>query len=334
MSLEAATYISQLSTSDPPGGDPKAQGDDHLRLIKSVLQSTFPGASKAWYNPNSVAKSANYNVVAADMNKTFFLTTSGGAITMTLPTLAAGDAGWGCSFFKIGGDTNPYFIAPPSGVIQSGEYGGLAKTRRCIPGRWTWVVWTGSFWAATRVCGEPIGTILDNSQPALPSGYELANGQTLSPTDYPDYNAAMGGNGGLTVDVGGRVVVGLDTTAAGRVTTAGSGIDSATIYAAGGAQNVTLARANLPNDAVSVEIAAGQGAHVHEVRYNAFGYTAGAVPAVSSVAAAGGVGAAGAALSATLPFMTGSFALNGSVTQTVVNKMPPVLVLRKVVVVE
>jgi hypothetical protein len=42
MGLEAATYIHQLNQSNPVGAvDPKAQGDDHLRLIKTTLQNTF-----------------------------------------------------------------------------------------------------------------------------------------------------------------------------------------------------------------------------------------------------------------------------------------------------
>jgi hypothetical protein len=41
MSLESATYIGQLVETNPTGTDPKSQGDDHLRLIKSVLQNQF-----------------------------------------------------------------------------------------------------------------------------------------------------------------------------------------------------------------------------------------------------------------------------------------------------
>lgn len=48
MGLEAATFISGLVATNPVGAtDPKAQGDDHLRLVKSVLQSTFPNANAA-----------------------------------------------------------------------------------------------------------------------------------------------------------------------------------------------------------------------------------------------------------------------------------------------
>lgn len=39
MGLEAATKISELVATNPTGTDPKSQGDDHIRLIKSVLQA-------------------------------------------------------------------------------------------------------------------------------------------------------------------------------------------------------------------------------------------------------------------------------------------------------
>ncbi len=42
MGLESATYINDLVTSNPLGNDGKSQGDDHIRLIKQVLQNTFP----------------------------------------------------------------------------------------------------------------------------------------------------------------------------------------------------------------------------------------------------------------------------------------------------
>lgn len=48
MGLEAATFIHQLNAAWPIGAsDPKAQGDDHLRLIKSTLQATFPNIAGA-----------------------------------------------------------------------------------------------------------------------------------------------------------------------------------------------------------------------------------------------------------------------------------------------
>jgi len=41
MGLETATYISQLVDTNPTSSDPVSQGDDHLRLIKEVLQAQF-----------------------------------------------------------------------------------------------------------------------------------------------------------------------------------------------------------------------------------------------------------------------------------------------------
>lgn len=48
MGLEAATYIHQLNPAWPIGGvDPKAQGDENLRMLKSTLQATFPNIAGA-----------------------------------------------------------------------------------------------------------------------------------------------------------------------------------------------------------------------------------------------------------------------------------------------
>ena len=42
MTVESASYISQLNTSNHAASDNISEGDDHLRLIKSVLQTQFP----------------------------------------------------------------------------------------------------------------------------------------------------------------------------------------------------------------------------------------------------------------------------------------------------
>jgi len=47
MALESASYIDGLVDTNPVGSDYKSQGDDHLRLIKSVLKTTFPNVDGA-----------------------------------------------------------------------------------------------------------------------------------------------------------------------------------------------------------------------------------------------------------------------------------------------
>ena len=65
MSLESATYIDGLVASNPPGDDPRSQGDDHLRLVKSVLKNTFPNASGA-INLKPAANTLTLGVGAED----------------------------------------------------------------------------------------------------------------------------------------------------------------------------------------------------------------------------------------------------------------------------
>jgi len=43
MALETGTYISDLVATNPTTGDPKSQGDDHLRLLKTALRQCFAG---------------------------------------------------------------------------------------------------------------------------------------------------------------------------------------------------------------------------------------------------------------------------------------------------
>jgi len=42
MPLESAQYLNELEASNPAPSDQVRQGDDHIRLIKEVLQNTFP----------------------------------------------------------------------------------------------------------------------------------------------------------------------------------------------------------------------------------------------------------------------------------------------------
>lgn len=42
MALETGNYITDLVITNPTGGDPKSQGDDHLRLVKKTVKQTFP----------------------------------------------------------------------------------------------------------------------------------------------------------------------------------------------------------------------------------------------------------------------------------------------------
>ena len=105
----------------------------------------------------------------------------------------------------------------------------------------------------------PLGGFLDFAGAAAPNSYfALPFGQAVSRATYAALFNLIGtafgaGNGSTTFnlpDVRGRAVIGLDNmggVAAGRVTAAVSGIDGATLGAAGGDQKMTLVRSDLPN---------------------------------------------------------------------------------------
>jgi hypothetical protein len=261
MGLETGTYVNDLVNTNPPNSDQESQGAAHLRLIKSVLQNTFPtNASRAWPFPQVPAtKTANFSIVQGDFNKTFLVDTTSGIITATLPTLAASDQGWICYFIKLNTGTSPLLIAPASGSITSGEVTGLSSTRRCIPGHKTEVVWSGTAWFATRVPRVPVGSIIDLglAGSSLPVGYEWPNGQTLASAsaNYPDY-FAQNGSSGVTFDLRDKTVFGGGNMGGlgdrGLITVAGGNWDGTSQGAGGnGAQNITIAQNQLPNVAPS-----------------------------------------------------------------------------------
>ena len=55
MGLESnVDQIQELNPSWPTGGDPKSQGDDHLRNIKAAIQGSFPGMSAPWFTTSQI----------------------------------------------------------------------------------------------------------------------------------------------------------------------------------------------------------------------------------------------------------------------------------------
>jgi len=66
VALEKVTWISELQKSDPKDTDLVSQGDDHIRLIKSVLQNSFPVALDAPLIPSIVGNNDKVLTVNSD----------------------------------------------------------------------------------------------------------------------------------------------------------------------------------------------------------------------------------------------------------------------------
>ena len=128
MALETGTYISDLVSTNPPGTDSKSQGDDHIRLIKSVLQATLPGANRAFnltrsaeYKDATDTLSANTTLVAADLGKLIRVDATSGDVTITLPDPTSdAPAGWVVTLKRV--DAAPAnelkIVSAGSGTIE------------------------------------------------------------------------------------------------------------------------------------------------------------------------------------------------------------------------
>ncbi len=105
MALETTTTIAGLDPNNPVPSDPVGQGDDHLRLIKTVLKDTFPGSSGVGFSVPITATETQLNGltsglkyvsnIAALRNTSFLNVTS----VATNGYYTAGDSGNGTYWY-------------------------------------------------------------------------------------------------------------------------------------------------------------------------------------------------------------------------------------------
>lgn len=70
MPLESATWATQLDTSYPQSSDPRSEGDDHLRLIKSVMQTELSAANRQWIYTGLSATRVSSTAITVDGDRT------------------------------------------------------------------------------------------------------------------------------------------------------------------------------------------------------------------------------------------------------------------------
>ena len=120
MAKETATYISQLVATNPVASDSVSVGDDHLRMLKTVLKTQFSGLSGTTAVTASEAE-MNYLDIAtlgtsADSK---VLTQASGVVTIvgdvkitgTTPLLTIGDAGAEDTTILFDGNAKDFHIA-------------------------------------------------------------------------------------------------------------------------------------------------------------------------------------------------------------------------------
>jgi microcystin-dependent protein len=282
MTVESASYVNDLNTSYPASGDDRSEGDDHLRLLKTVLKSTFPYLGGVLFKMTgglSGSQTPAYNT----SNTNIYAFTGNG--TLNLPAVATAGNGWMCGVYAPSGVT--VTVDPNSSETINGS-GTLTVTAG-----FALIFNSGAAWFAlvTDAGTDPrlIGEIVPYAGTTLPAGWLWCDGSVISRSTYAALFAAFGsadvyggGDGSTTFglpDLRGRLPLGKDNMdnsvgtgggTASRVTTLGSGINSVVLGATGGAETVTLTTTEMPshNHGGSASVsgtAASNGAHTHAV---------------------------------------------------------------------
>lgn len=88
MPVESASFISQLNPSYPDGSENVAEGDNHLRMLKSMLQSQFTSLGTTAVSATAV----QLNAAARKDGDTYTGAQNFTGATVTVHTATAGDA--------------------------------------------------------------------------------------------------------------------------------------------------------------------------------------------------------------------------------------------------
>jgi len=98
MALETGTYISDLVSANPPGTDAISQGDDHIRLLKSTIQASFPSTLTSAAIPNISGNGDKLLAVNSAGTQTEWVTETpgvpSGCILMWSGAISAIPSGW------------------------------------------------------------------------------------------------------------------------------------------------------------------------------------------------------------------------------------------------
>lgn len=263
MGLETATYVDELVATNPVGTtDPKSQGDDHLRLIKSVLKTTFPGLAGGAFRIQT--KTTDYTLIGTD-NMSVLLFTGSATLSLTAAatlgnklmaviiskaasvtidpngaetvngaatqTLSYNEAGL---LFCDGTSDFPFMML---GGVGGGASTGDVKASMKATAEPGWILTGGTIGDATsggtrRAAAdcEALFTLIYNGMSNTEAPVSGGRGANAA-ADWAAHKTIA------VPDIGGRVVIGKES-AASRITAGVCGIDGATLGAAGGNQSM------------------------------------------------------------------------------------------------
>ncbi len=183
MPLESATFISGLTLTNPVGAsDLRSVGDDHLRLLKTVLQTTFPNASRAHrFATSPSVKTTNYTVLATDECALIRADATAGVVTIGLPANSGIFTGYSVRVQKVDASTNVVTVDGDGGDTING-----ALTRDLtLRYQAETYMWDGSEWKM--ISGGLLG-MLEGQLDV--NGFALGDG-TLELLDFTEVASAV-----------------------------------------------------------------------------------------------------------------------------------------------
>jgi len=223
MPIESATYVNDLTPANPLGSDPAGQGDDHLRLLKSVLLATLPNMGQVF---GQVRQLDTAQTISATWNRGTVVCTNSATATvvLTLPNSASITTGWSQDIFsatcftvltpQAGGSINgnATFTLPPNTAgrvfVQTG---GIWRANMANIGQGTAVFGSVSVSGAAVLSGAVTmaGTV------------GMSNGASISGTLSVNGGLAVSGsvqfNGPITAILGQANITGIVNATGGTV---------------------------------------------------------------------------------------------------------------------
>ncbi len=200
MGLETGTYVDDLVTSNPDGAaDDIKKGDDHLRLIKSVLKATFPNATKAFRFESVLTKTTTYPVVVGDARALILGDASSGAFSITLPLGSTVFAGYSVIVMKSDSGSNDVTVDGNGAETIN----GTATRTLSAQYQGDKNAWDGSEWKVVSITTALVN-IVEDITPQLGGNLDV-NGKEI--TSASDGNVVINPDGTGVIQLSAKVEV-------------------------------------------------------------------------------------------------------------------------------